>query len=130
MPEVFFDHEKLQAYQESISFVAWLADLIENGPRLGEVKDQLDRASSSISLNTAEGNGKYSPDDRCRFFDIAHASALECAAAFDVLVARRKVDSSQIRSGKMMLQRIVRMLIGLKRANPKRSYVRKEAAPT
>jgi four helix bundle protein len=26
--------------------------------RIGEVKDQLDRASTSIALNIAEGNGK------------------------------------------------------------------------
>ena len=45
--------------------------------RTGEVKDQLDLASSSIPLNIAEGNGNYTPKDRCRFLDIAHGSALQ-----------------------------------------------------
>ena len=73
--ECCFDHERLEVYQESIAFIAWLSALLDGTVRIGEVKDQLDRASTSIPLNIAEGNGKYAPKDRCRFFDIAHGSA-------------------------------------------------------
>ena len=90
--------------------------------RIGDVKDQLDRASTSIPLNIAEGNGKYAPKDRCRFFDIAHGSALECAAALDVLVAKAKLTPDQICAGKERLQRIVRMLMGLIKRNSTREY--------
>src|SRR6516164_854421 len=94
--ETWFNHEKLEVYQEAIAFIAWLSALLEGAVRLGEVKDQLDRASTSIPLNIAEGNGKYAPKDRCRFFDITHGSALECAAGLDVLVAKRKLTLDQI----------------------------------
>lgn len=57
--EYSFDHEKLVVYQESIAFIAWLSALLESSVRVGDVKDQLDRASTSIPLNIAEGNGKY-----------------------------------------------------------------------
>ena len=70
--EAWFDHEKLEVYREAIAFCAWLSTLLEGCSRIGDIKDQLDRASNSIPLNIAEGNGKYSPKDRCRFFDIAH----------------------------------------------------------
>jgi four helix bundle protein len=120
--ERFFDHEKLEVYRESISFVAWLSVLLDSASRVGEVKDQLDRASTSVSLNIAEGNGKYTPKDRCRFFDIAHGSALECAAGLDILVAKSKFTSQQIRPAKESLQRIVRMLIGLIKRNSSREY--------
>jgi four helix bundle protein len=73
-------------------------------------------------LNIAEGNGKYSSKDRCRFFDIAHGSALECAAGLDILVSRGKLTHDQIRPGKESLQRIVRMLIGLIKRNSSRDY--------
>src|SRR5215470_15579615 len=109
----WFDHEKLEVYREAVAFVAWLSELLEGTVRVGEVKDQLDRASTSIALNIAEGNGKYAPKDRCRFFDTAHGSALECAAGLDVLVAKEKATREQIRPGKERLQRIVRMLMGL-----------------
>jgi four helix bundle protein len=120
--EHWFDHEKLEVYRESIAFVAWLSTLLENTVRIGDVKDQLDRASTSIPLNIAEGNGKYSPKDRCRFFDIAHGSALECSAGLDVLVAKAKLTSDQIRPGKERLQKIVRMLMGLIKRFSTREY--------
>ena len=126
--ECWFDHEKLEVYREAIAFIAWLAALLEGTVRVGEVKDQLDRASTSMPLNIAEGNGKYAPKDRCRFFDIAHGSALECAAGLDVLVAKAKLTPDQIRPGKERLQRIVRMLMGLIKRNSTREYERGKTA--
>ena len=123
--EFFFEHEKLSVYQEAIAFIAWLTPLLEASARLGDVKDQLDRASTSIALNNAEGNGKYALKDRCRFFDTAHASALECAAGLDVLVAKSKLTPEEIRPGKQRLQGIVRMLMGLIKRNSTRDYERR-----
>ncbi|MDB5329516.1 MAG: ribosomal protein [Phycisphaerales bacterium] len=121
-PEYWFSHEQLEVYREAIAFVAWLSSLLEETGRVGDVKDQLDRASTSIALNIAEGNGKYSAKDRCRFFDIANGSALECAAGLDILTARAKLNPAQIRPGKERLQRIVRMLMGLIKRNSARPY--------
>jgi four helix bundle protein len=73
-----------------------------------------------MPLNISEGNGKYSPKDRCQFFDTAHGSALECAAGLDILVARAKLSPDQVRLGKEKLQRIVRMLMGLMKRNSTR----------
>jgi four helix bundle protein len=118
----WFDHEKLEVHQESLTFIGWLSGLLDGSVRIGDVKDQLDRASTSIPLNIAEGNGKYTPKDRCRFFDIAHGSALECAAGLDILVAKAKTTREQITPGKESLQRIVRMLMGLIKRNSTREY--------
>jgi four helix bundle protein len=125
--DILFDHERLEVYRESISFIAWLSELLESSVRVGDVKDQLDRASTSIALNIAEGNGKYNPKDRCRFFDIAHGSALECGAGLDVLVAKSKLTPAQIRPGKESLQKIVKMLMGLIKRNSTREYEKGEA---
>src|ERR1700733_14125441 len=107
--ESCFGHEKLKVYRGAIAFVAWLSPLLEATRRGGDVKEQLDRASTSIPLNIAEGNGKYSTKDRCRFFDIAHGSALECAAALDVLVAQGRCDLTLVAAGKERLRGIVSM---------------------
>ena len=112
----FFDHEKLVAYQRSIEFVAWSAALLEAVTTKLSVSDQLDRASTSVPLNIAEGNGKYTPPDRCRYFEIARGSALECAACLDVLVAKGKCTADQIQIGKALLHDVVSLLIGLIRS--------------
>ena len=97
--KTYFDHEKLIAYQRSIQFVAWSSPLLEKLPAKLAVTDQLDRASTSVPLNIAEGNAKY--------------SALECAACLDVLVAKGKCTAEQIQSGKETLQETVSLLVGL-----------------
>ncbi len=112
-----FDHEKLKVYQESIRFVAWADDLLESVPKSIAVHNQLDRASSSIALNIAEGNGKYTAPDRCNFFDTARGSSLECAACLDVLVAKNRIKTGMVEEGKASLVEIVSMLVGLIRAN-------------
>lgn len=112
-----FDHEKLEVYQESLRFIAWLEPLLEKLLRSVSVRDQLDRASTSIALNLAEGNGKFTRPDRCHFFDNSRGSALECAAALDVLVAKPKCDRNELAPGKESLRGIVSMLVGLIKAN-------------
>ncbi len=112
-----FDHEKLSVYQQSISFVAWVTDLLESIPKSLAAHDQLDRASTSVPLNIAEGNGKSTPKDRCKFFDTARGSALECAACLDVLLAKKKIDSETASIGKTYLIEVVSMLVGLIRSN-------------
>ena len=109
-----FDHENLDVYQDAIHFVSWVDELLEGIPKSLAVYNQLDRASTSIPLNIAEGNGKYTAADRCRFFDIARGSALESAACLDVLVAKKRIESAE--TGKAILVRIVSMLVGLIRS--------------
>lgn len=108
-----FDHERLRAYQEALRFVAWVGPLIEALPAKLAARDQLDRASTSIVLNLAEGNGKRSHPDRCRYFDIARGSTVECAACLDVLAQRKQLDAAQVAEGKAILLDVVAMTAGL-----------------
>jgi len=108
-----FDHEKLRIYQASIDFIVWMQNIMKNIPKQQAVYGQLDRASTSIVLNIAEGNGKSLPRDRCRFFDIARGSALECAAALDILIAKNILKENEAEKGKEILQGVVSMLVGL-----------------
>ncbi|NOZ38780.1 MAG: four helix bundle protein [Planctomycetes bacterium] len=114
-----FDHEKLKVYQKSIQFVDWSTDLLSCVPKSCAVYNQFDRASTSIPLNLAEGNGKYTSADRCRYFDIARGSALECAACLDVLIAKEAVSDEKVLEGKEILVEIVSMIVGLIRSNSK-----------
>lgn len=123
--KTFFDHEKLDVYQESIAFCGWVGDLLNQVTARAAAKDQLDRASTSIPLNIAEGNGKFSDADRSRFLEIARGSALECAACLDVLVVRKHILAGEIAPQKEQLVRIVNMLMGLlKRFSERADFLR------
>jgi four helix bundle protein len=113
-----FDHEKLDVYHLELRFIAWVTPLLEEvsksaAGKTREVCDQLDRASLSTLLNTAEGNGKRQRQVRAKFFDDARGSATECAACLDALVAKCVAVEARIIEGKKMLLRIVSMLCGL-----------------
>jgi len=114
--KIYFDHERLHVYRAAIRFVAWAEPLLQTLPKRLSVRDQLDRAATSIPLNIAEGNGRFTPPDRCRFFDTARGSALESAACLDVLVAKGLAQVEALDAGKALLSEVVAMLVGLIRS--------------
>jgi four helix bundle protein len=127
--KIYFDHEKLDVYQEAIAFCSWVGEFLTAISSKAAAKDQLDRASTSIPLNIAEGNGKFSAKDRARFFEVARGSALECAACLDVLLVRKLAKEEQVVFSKERLARIVQMLIGLLRKFSERADVLREEEP-
>jgi four helix bundle protein len=114
MAKLLLDHERLDVYRCSIEFLS-LAVRIGSGLARGQgdLRDQLQRASTSIPLNIAEASGKSSAADRARFHTIARGSALECGAVLDVLSVLGAVDRQDLDQGKELLARIVAMLTKL-----------------
>lgn len=110
-----FDHETLDVYRLELEFLAWVTLLLRKIRKVApglhrEGCDQLDRASLSALLNTAEGNGKRQTRQRARFFDDARGSAVECAACLDAMVAKALCRPEEVEDGKRMLLRVVSML--------------------
>ena len=123
-----FDHEKLNVYHEALAFVGRATDVLERVPKRMAVYDQLDRASTAIPLNIAEETGKFTPPDRCRYYDRARGSALECAACLDVLVVKKVLKNEEVIDSKTILIKVVSMLVGLiKAVAPDRVYEEPEA---
>ena len=125
--KTYLDHEKLDVYQEAIAFCGWVGELLSQISAKAAAKDHLDRASTSLPLNIAQGNGKFSTVDRARFLEIARGSALECAACLDVLAVRKLVAAERILPAKERLVRIVNMLMGmLKRFSGRAQFLRED----
>ena len=118
---MIFSHEKLKVYQKSIDFIEFTNKVFTVNNFIS-AHDQLDRVSTSIPLNIAEGTGKYSNNDKYRFYDIARGSALECAACLDVLFKRGRLSNELNELGKSILFEIVSMLIGLIKSTSNRVY--------
>jgi four helix bundle protein len=115
--KTYFDHEKLDAYKKALAFAAWAESVLERLPKSAAVQNQLDRARTSIVLNIPEGNGRFTSADRCKFFDIARGSALECAGCLDLIFIKKLLSEVELDAGKTLLRDIVSLLIGLIRSN-------------
>ncbi|OGU33319.1 MAG: four helix bundle protein [Ignavibacteria bacterium GWB2_35_6b] len=122
----YFAHEKLNVYQKSLEFVQFVNKVIKDKKQSISVVDQLDRASTSIPLNIAEGNGKYTSKDKCRFFDNAKGSVLESSACLDIMLTKEIITFEETDYGKNLLSEIFSMLIGLIKSNSDRVYEEQE----
>ena len=107
--DVQLDAERFDVYQIALVFLGLVSQLT---PRRGfaELRDQLERASSSIILNLAEGLGRSSSPERARFFIIARGSTTECAAIVDVLRVRALAAPALCERARSLLVRITQML--------------------
>jgi len=114
---IYFDHEKLQAYQKALSFAAWSETILERVPKSAAVHGQLDRARTSIVLNIPEGNGRFTSPDRCKFFDIVRGSGLECAGCLDLMFIKKLLSEAESDEGKSLLRDLVSLVVGLIRSN-------------
>ncbi len=52
-----FDHEKLEVYQAALTFITWLGSILRGVRKSLAVADPLDRTSTSLPLDIAEGKG-------------------------------------------------------------------------
>jgi len=121
-----FSHEKLIVYNRSLEFVEFAENLLSKFKDRLNVYDQIDRSSTSIPLNIAEGTGKFTSKDKNRYYDIARGSAVESSACLDVLLKRNRITIEENVKGKELLFEIVSMLIGLIKSNSDRVYEEKE----
>lgn len=113
-----FDHEKLHVYQRQLEFIRWVTVFMDevqavDAGKTAEVRRHLDKASLSVLLNIAEGNGKRQQQTRAKFFDDARGSTSESAGCLDALVAKNVCGDERVQSGKQMLEGVFSMLTKL-----------------
>jgi four helix bundle protein len=113
--EVVFAHERLDVYRLSLDFVKWADTLAKESRASTQESKKLDTGSTSLVLNIAEGNGRFSHADRTKFIDTAHSAALQCVLVLDLMVARHRIPAQRAVGSKAMLRRICAMLLGWRR---------------
>ena len=107
---VLFHHESLDVYQVALEFMRWFVGL----PGAKQLSDrhcrEIDHSATSLVLNIAEGNGRYSELDHRRFLEIAASSAVKASAYLDLY--QQKLLSADLRTdqGRELLSRTVAML--------------------
>lgn len=112
----FFAHEQLRVYQSALRFVRWSAQIVgSESLGLSRARD-LDRNSTGVVLNIAEGNGKFSSVDRKRFLHIAISCGLQAASSLDIMATRSLIPPETNSQGKSHLCEIVSMIGALARS--------------
>lgn len=109
-----FDHEKLDVYKVAMAFRCDVEAVLATcmvGRR--DMADQLQRASSSIVLNIAEGAGRFHPLDKRKSYLVSLGSATECASIYEILFNIGTIDSTAYFKAREKLGRIVSMLTTL-----------------
>lgn len=109
------EHEKLIVYQKSLRFVEMRITTMAGLSRRVAACDHLERGAESIGLNISRAANSRSPKEKIVFLGNANGSALECAACFDVLVAKALLNDRDVHSCKLLLAEIVSMLIAMRR---------------
>ena len=106
--------EKLDVYKKAVDFYYKSSNLTKKFPKGNyHIVDQFKRAALSISLNIAEGNGRYHIKDRQSFFRIARGSAFECVPILEICKRQNLIDEPAYQSLLKELETISRMLSGL-----------------
>jgi len=110
-----FMFENLEVYQRAVDFAERITGLAKTFPAQGHyhLVDQLRRASLSISLNIAEGNGRWHVKDRKNFFWIARGSVFECVPLLELCRREQLITEVTWTEAKGELEILSKMLTGL-----------------
>lgn len=117
-----FMFEKLEVYQRAVDLAEKITALAENFPPKGHyhLVDQLRRASLSVSLNIAEGNGRWHAKERKNFFWIARGSVFECVPLLELCKREKLITEENYADLRAELEILSKMLTALIKGTDKR----------
>jgi four helix bundle protein len=114
-----FNHEHLDVYQLAINVHEKLTAMrIFEGLSRSDFR-RLDEPATSLTLNIAEGNGRFAHLDHRRFLEIANLSTTKLAARLEVCALRGTVDKKDT-------DEIVETLVSIDRMTAKLATVWRE----
>ncbi len=112
-----FSHEDLDVYQAELQLISWLENMSSQFACSSDLLSKLDKSTTSIVLNTAEGNGRFGGTDQVTFLGIAYKATVQSAALLDLATADGcSCTHSQVEEGRDLLRRIAAMLTSLSKA--------------
>ena len=108
-----FSHEDLDVYQASLQLSAWVESMLAEFLCSADLLSKLDKATTAIPLNIAEGTGRFTGTDQAKFFRIAYKATVQSAALVDMATANTSAKPSRVEAGKHLLRLIAAMLTSL-----------------
>jgi len=109
--ERYFLHESLEVYQRSLQVHESLDAVWQSGQTPSRYAKRVDELTTSLTLNIAEGNGRFSKIDHRKFLGIAEDVGTKLAAYLDLLAPAAPINVEQAKS---YLREVMAMLSGLR----------------
>ena len=92
-----FYYRRLEVYQNAKQLAIDIHELLKKFPQSERfaLTDQLNRASTSVLFNIAEGFGRFSNNDRIRFLDIANGSLMETSSELELALSFKYITDEE-----------------------------------
>jgi len=104
--EPLFHHETLNVYRAALA----AAEAFYSSETLSQLSNpifrRLDELLTSMVLNIAEGNGRFSDADQTRFLATSHQSAVKLAARLDLCVTQGFLSRQEVGEWKIFLEKV------------------------
>ena len=106
--------DRLGGYRLALELATVAPTLVPRGH--AALKDQIDRASTSVVLTLAEGWGRWQAREKVQFYCISRGSVVEVRACIDVIEARGLASQQACAAARALAERVARILTGLIRS--------------
>ena len=111
-----FDHEDLEVYQTALRLIAWLDPMLAKFACSADLRTKLDKSTTAITLNIAEGNGRFSGADQSKFYRIAYRATIQSVSLLDLADGNVLEGGARVEEGRELLRRVAAMLTALSKA--------------
>lgn len=112
----FFDHEALDVYRVALEFNGWIERERDNLGCSSDLLAKIDKSATSMVLNIAEGNGRFSLDERKKFLGIAQKANMQSASLLDIAENSQPTAIDSMNTGRQLLVRVSFMLNALEKS--------------
>ena len=111
-----FSFENLEVWQRAVEFAEAVIVLSEKWQTRGKhyrLLEQIESAATSVSMNIAEGKGRYSKKEFVHFLYIARGSLFEVVTLLVIIERLKWIDSTDLEKIRNDAQIIGKMLTSL-----------------
>jgi four helix bundle protein len=111
-----FGYEDLDVWDKAVEFAVEVIELVENiftSRKHYRLLDQVEASSTSVSMNVAEGKGRYSKKEFIQYLYIARGSLYETMTLLEIFRRKKWVSGDQYSRIETDGKEIASMLKGL-----------------
>ena len=115
--ELFY-YRRLDVYKDAKQLAINVNEALKSFPKEERyaLTNQLQRASTSVMFNIAEGFGRYSSKERIHFLDIANGSLMEVSSQIELAETYHYITTIQREEFDSKILSIVKQLAGLRKS--------------